>query len=146
MAESTAQFNQVRGEVEAELNRAREEFAPLNAQQLDALAEHYRSGAAGPELRDLQRRVDLGETTWDDIKTGRADPPLVQAYLRSQSKLGQLVKAGSEGRDMDEFFEEQHRLGHHFAAARDQAPPARRDPVATTHPDDEDFDQQSWLK
>ncbi|HWE91407.1 MAG TPA: hypothetical protein VG317_18245 [Pseudonocardiaceae bacterium] len=155
MADASAEFDQARGEVAAEIERAQEQFRPPTDAQERALTEHYRSGAAGPAMRDLQRRVDRGETTWDDIKSGRAEPELVQSYLNSQSKLGSMIKAASEGQDLDEFLAEQHEMGNKFAPAR----PVQPSPPPTAEPkpprsarrrvdddDDEDLSGKTWLR
>ncbi|HEX4223742.1 MAG TPA: hypothetical protein VHZ97_15350 [Pseudonocardiaceae bacterium] len=153
MAEANAQFEQVRGEVTAEMDKVAKEFQPMTPEQEEELTKSYRSGAAGPELRDLQGRVDRGEVTWEAIKSGTAEPELVAKYIRSQAKLGQLVTAAAAGKDMDKFFEEQHRLGNHFAATAPAAapmvppaPPVRRPPRPRTDGDDEDFSNRSWLR
>jgi hypothetical protein len=158
IAAAQADFEAVRGQVSAELDQMRREFPPLTEAQEGELKKRYRSGAAGPLLRDLQRRVDLGETTWQAIKAGTAPPELTQAYLNSQSKLGQLIKAAADGEDMDESFAEQHRLGHYFAAAHPPGgDPSQPPAAAPNHPtqfrrpptsdDGDDYSQQeSWLE
>jgi hypothetical protein len=133
------------------MDKVAKEFQPMTPEQEEELTKSYRSGAAGPELRDLQGRVDRGEVTWEAIKSGTAEPELVAKYIRSQAKLGQLVTAAAQGKDMDKFFEEQHRLGNHFAAAAPPAaapvaPPVRRPPPARTGGEDEDFSNRTWLQ
>lgn len=152
MAQARAEFEAVNAEVRTEIATVAEEFAPLTGEQEEELAEHYRSGEAGPVLRDLQARVDRGDTTWDAIKSGHAEPPeLTEKYVESQTKLGRALKAASEGRDMKEFLDEEHRQGHYYtpgartasrgkpASAEEEAPNAR--------PADDDLSaKDSWME
>lgn len=116
LASSMRQLSGVRQEVDQQVTRLNREFTPPDARQQRELEAHYRSGSAGRELLELQRRVDRGETTWEDIRAGRADPQWVRAYYRHQGKLRTLMRAAWEGQDLTEFLDEQHDAGHYFAA------------------------------
>ena len=116
LAGSLRRLSEDRQEVDRQVSKLNREFTPPDARQQRELEEHYRSGAAGRELQELQRRVDRGETTWEDIKSGRTDPERVRAYYRSQGKLRTLMRAAWEGQDLNEFLDEPHDAGHFFAA------------------------------
>lgn len=52
-----------------------------------AAAEHFRSGKAGADARELQVRVDRGELTWRQIREGTSDPEATALYQRTQTAL-----------------------------------------------------------
>lgn len=54
----------------------------LSEQDIRQIEEYARSGQAPRELRELQRRIDDGELSWQDIASGRhLDDPEVRAAL-----------------------------------------------------------------
>jgi hypothetical protein len=42
-------------------------------------ARQARSGELGPRMQELQRRIDAGETSWDDVVSGRDPHPSAEA-------------------------------------------------------------------
>src|SRR5690349_2702321 len=91
--QSVADLKTARGELTKETEKAREEFPPLNEEQEEDLAEHYRSGEAGEAMADIQQRVDAGEFTWDDIRFGRTGQEVTDAYFNSLRGLGPMMRA-----------------------------------------------------
>jgi hypothetical protein len=88
------------GEAQDLMARAR---AELDAEAADSRADREqeekeaRSGALGPDRRELQRRLDRDETTWAAVMTGRDDHPSAVAY-RDQigDRLRTIVEEESE--------------------------------------------------
>ncbi|MDT0214627.1 hypothetical protein Q9R29_12090 [Rothia sp. ARF10] len=88
------------GDAQDLIERAR---AELDAEAEDSRADREqeekeaRSGALGPERRELQRRLDRDETTWAAVMTGRDDHPTAVAY-RDQvgDRLRAIVEEESE--------------------------------------------------
>lgn len=102
--QSVADLKAVRDELVKETEEAREAFPPLNEEQEEELADHYRSGDAGEAMADIQRRVDAGEFTWDDVKFGRVDQEVSDSYFTSLRGLGPMMRAANDGEDLDEYL------------------------------------------
>ncbi|GAB3873458.1 hypothetical protein GCM10029964_013750 [Kibdelosporangium lantanae] len=101
---SVVELSAARGELAQEIERAREEFPPLNEEQEEELAEHYRSGGAGEAMAGLQERVDTGEFTWADIRLGKVDDDVIETYATSLQNVGPMLRAANDGEDPDEFL------------------------------------------
>jgi hypothetical protein len=67
--------------LDVELARDAQRFARADAQR----AEAARDGALGPDWQAVQRRVDEGRTTLDDVFSGVDDSPHARA-LREESR------------------------------------------------------------
>lgn len=116
---SVANLKAAQGELAKHVEETRRQFEGLTREQEEQLAEHYRSGKAGKEMRELQLMVDREEITWDDVRAGRVDPPqLADAYWRNQEKLGRLLQAAGEGRNLDDFLDEEREAGYFYSAKR----------------------------
>jgi hypothetical protein len=98
-------------------------LSPADIQQVE---EHARSKDAPKELRELQKRIDRGDLSWNDIGQGRfLDDPGVRAALSgSVEGMRQAYTMIEEGQDIDDIVD----LG---------GPPA---PASTTEPDDGEND------
>jgi len=88
------------GEANDLMARAR---AELDAEAEDSRADREqeekeaRTGALGPDRRELQRRLDREETSWADVMTGRDEHPSAQAYREQVgSRLRTIVEQESE--------------------------------------------------
>lgn len=99
--EGVAQFKKASTELEKTLSTVRQKYPPLTAKQSAELADHYRSGAAGATLREIQEKVDRGELTWDQVEQGTADPRLTDAYWKSFGNGAALLKAAADGEPIE---------------------------------------------
>ncbi|MEO6512851.1 MAG: hypothetical protein ABIO16_17770 [Nocardioides sp.] len=59
----------------AHLGAERDKFRAQSDRRLQELQANARRGQLGPEQERLQRRVDAGETTWQDIASGADEDP-----------------------------------------------------------------------
>lgn len=76
------QMAAIRDEIEADLDEMIREQAtsePDREQDDEDFAHRARSGELGPDWKVLQRRIDLGQTTRDDIVMGRDQSHEAQA-------------------------------------------------------------------
>jgi hypothetical protein len=99
----------------------------LSEEDIRQIEEHARGADAPRELRELQRRIDAGELSWEDIASGRhQDDPTVQAALSpAVDGMHQAYTMIQEGQDLDEIIE---------------SPPAVRQTDARDDTDDDDDD------
>lgn len=106
--QGVAEFKETSREFDKTLAAAREKYPPMTAEQQERLAEHYRGGNAGPELREIQAKVDRGEITWDEIRKGSRDPELTERYYAAMadSKGGQLLRAAANGEPIERYLPE----------------------------------------
>jgi hypothetical protein len=97
----------------------------LSEEDIRQIEEHARGADAPRELRELQRRIDAGELSWEDIASGRhLDDPSVQAALSPGTDgMHQAYTMIQEGQDLDEIIE---------------SPPAVRQTDARDDTDDDD--------
>jgi hypothetical protein len=119
--QSVADLRTVRGQLAKETEEARQEFPPLNEEQEEELAEHYRSGEAGEAMADVQQRVDRGEFTWDDVRFGRVDQEVGEAYFDSLRGLGPMMRAANDGEDPDEYLAARRRPDDPDSFVRERA-------------------------
>ncbi|SHG08024.1 hypothetical protein [Streptoalloteichus hindustanus] len=112
-----------------ELSERARPSAEVTAEDIAEMERFARSDKAPQELRELQKRVDEGELSWQDLAEGRGwDDERVQKAL--SSGLGDLQRAYlqiQEGADLDEVI-----------AAGQPRPVSGR-------PDDDDDDGDSYL-
>jgi hypothetical protein len=67
-------LNAMNASLERELASSRHEREQRERQR----AEDARAGRLGPDLQDLQRRIDAGRTTFLDALSGNDDSPVAQ--------------------------------------------------------------------
>lgn len=77
----------------------------LSEEDIRRIEEFARSGDAPRELRELQRRVDDGDLSWQDIAAGRhLDDPQVRAALSTGvDGMRQAYSLIQEGQDLDDI-------------------------------------------
>ncbi|SES32106.1 hypothetical protein [Lentzea albida] len=77
------------------------ELSPADVAEIEKFA---RSKDAPNALKDLQRKVDAGALSWQDIASGRAvgDPDVQRAMQTSMPSLKRAYTAIKEGQDPDE--------------------------------------------
>jgi hypothetical protein len=110
--------------LEAKQLEQRVQKTQLSEEDIRQIEEHARSGAAPKELRELQRRVDAGELSWNDIASGRhLDDPRVQGALSSGVEgMRQAYTLIQEGQDLDEIVEEGRPPSRFASDAPDEGP------------------------
>jgi hypothetical protein len=80
------------------------------------VAERFRSGKYGPEIREMQTRIDRGESTWQQIRAGAGDENLARLYRDNQTTIFEAItevrreaagesKAGSRAPQPDDWDE-----------------------------------------
>ncbi|WP_051217883.1 hypothetical protein [Nocardioides insulae] len=95
-AESQALVSELRS-ASAALREERASYQREKAGRDAERAERWRRGEDGPELQRIQRRIDAGETTWDDVVSGRDEHPSAQTVReRITDNLDQLAEALAE--------------------------------------------------
>lgn len=91
------------------LARELEQFRKEKAERDKERAAAARRGELGPERQQLQRRIDAGATTWDDVRSGRDRHPsavAVRGFIdRNLDALAAVV------RNDPELQREQQELG-----------------------------------
>ena len=133
-----AEFRKASREFEQTLAAVRQKYPPMTQKQREDLAEHYRSGAAGERMREIQAKVDRGEVTWDEIESGSADPELTRDYYQSFEEGGRLLRAAANGEPIENYLD-QYPDEEDTASQQPQQP--RRAPVD----EDEHFRNQRFL-
>lgn len=102
----------------------------MSEQDLAEVERFARSANAPKEYKDLQRRVDSGELSWQDVAAGRAlnDEGVQKALAAGVPDLQRAYQAIQEGQDMDDIIES----GQPRAARRpddDDEPPTYTKPA-----------------
>lgn len=83
-------------ELRTRLENLRKELRP-SAEDTARLKAALRAGDLGEEGRALQRRIDQGDLTWDDLTNGKARGPLVESlYRRFQEHIDAVVAGLAE--------------------------------------------------
>ncbi len=79
----------------------------LSEEDIRQIEEHARGADAPRELRELQRRIDAGELSWQDIASGHhLNDSSVQAALSpGVDGMHQAYTMIQEGQDLDEIIE-----------------------------------------
>ncbi|MDA3648805.1 hypothetical protein LZ318_12815 [Saccharopolyspora indica] len=118
-------------------------YAPaFTDEDLAEIEQFARGDQAPPELRDLQRRIDAGELSWQDVRAGRVadDPGVLRGLSAGMPAFEEAHTLLREGHDVDEVI-----------AAREPAP---EQPVASDAPprpaepnwdDPDDLGNNSWM-
>lgn len=103
----------------------------LSQEQTEQIEQLVRSGEAPEEISALQRRVDEGELSWDDVSSGRAlhDDGVQQAFAAGVPNMQQAKELIDEGHEVGDIVE---------------ADPNR--PVQMNHDDDDDDPPDSFLR
>lgn len=80
---------------------------PISREELRAVSRNAHSQDAPPELREMQRRIERGEFTWDDVLAGdMMNDPGVRAGLEAAANFDDLrevkdrVEAGEDVEDV----------------------------------------------
>lgn len=77
----------------AQIRREQAAFRRERDRRSTDRAEQARSGELGPEIQTVQRRVDAGQTTWDDVFQGRDDHPSADRVRRNvERNLDQVAE------------------------------------------------------
>lgn len=79
----------------------------LSEEDIRQIEEYARGGEAPRALRELQRRIDDGDLSWEDIAGGRhLDDPQVRAALATGvGGMRRAYTAIQEGEDVDDIIE-----------------------------------------
>jgi len=87
--ELIAALRRERDDLQRQREASRREKAARDAER----AEERRRGDHGPDLQAVQRRIDAGQTTWEDVVAGRDDHPSAQAVRANVTQnLDQLSR------------------------------------------------------
>ncbi|WP_188989830.1 hypothetical protein [Saccharopolyspora thermophila] len=124
--------NRIADEASRLAEQFREKPSELSDEELAEVEQFARGDQAAPELRELQRRIDAGELTWQDIRSGQAldDPGVVQALSAGLPDAQAAYTMLREGHDVDAVI----------AARADDAPREDQPSPRATEPDWDDSD------
>ncbi|MFD4636017.1 hypothetical protein ACFWN2_01810 [Lentzea sp. NPDC058436] len=91
--------------VALEASRVQTRGADLSPADVAEIEKFARSKDAPNALKDLQRKVDSGAMSWQDITSGRAvaDPDVQRAMQTSMPSLKRAYTAIKEGQNLDEI-------------------------------------------
>lgn len=102
-AELVAGLHQARDELRTQRDALRRE----KREREDEVARARRNGEQGPDLQAVQRRIDNGETTWDDVVSGRDDAPSsVRVRATVHRNLDRLAEEVAEDPELAEAAED----------------------------------------
>jgi hypothetical protein len=92
--------------VALEASRVQARGAGLSPADVAEIEKFARSKDAPNALKDLQRKVDSGVMSWQDITSGRAvnDPDVQRAMQTSMPSLKRAYTAIKEGQNLDEVI------------------------------------------
>lgn len=102
-AETAGLVSELRSAASA-LRQERAAYQREKAERDKERAAERRRGEHGPQLQAVQRRIDAGQTTWDDVVAGRDDHPSAQR-VREQIETN-LNTLSDHLADDPEFVEE----------------------------------------
>ena len=88
----------------ASIRKEHEEFKKERDKRAKDREKAAREGELGPDMQRLQQRVDLNQTSWDDVLQGRDDHPSA-ARARAHVRDG-LRAVGEEVKRDPDFIEE----------------------------------------
>ncbi len=99
--------NAERAEARAEEMNASLPDSKLSGDQVERIEQLVRAGKAPEEISALQRRIDAGELTWDDVSEGRAlrDEGVQQAFSAGVPNMRHVKELLDEGHDLDDILE-----------------------------------------
>lgn len=110
----------IREEIEAELDAMvleRAQSEPEREDELEDFAARARAGDYGPDWKILQRRIDLDETTRDDIISGRDQSHEAKAVREMADRNVRYVV---DLQNLDDESDESDENDEIFAAVRQQ--------------------------
>ncbi|MDA3643163.1 hypothetical protein LZ318_19175 [Saccharopolyspora indica] len=92
--------------VAAEVAQVDRTVPGITDQEMAEIEAYARSRQAPQELQELQRRVDAGEFSWNDVRSGVAmqDPAVVQALSSGVPNLQEAYTALREGQDVEDVI------------------------------------------
>ena len=92
--------------VALEASRVQTRGADLSPADIAAIEKFAKSKDAPNALKDLQRKVDSGAMSWQDIESGRAvnDPDVQRAMQTSMPSLKRAYTAIKEGQNLDDVI------------------------------------------
>lgn len=102
-AETAGLIGELRSQAAA-LKEERQAYLREKADRDQVRAEERRRGEHGPRLQEVQRRIDAGETTWEDVVAGRDDHPASE-QVRQQIETNLNTLASNLEND-PEFIEQ----------------------------------------
>ncbi|GLY50607.1 hypothetical protein [Lentzea sp. NBRC 102530] len=105
--------------VALEASRVQSRGGDLSPADIAEIEKFAKSKDAPNALRDLQRKVDSGALSWQDIASGRAvhDPDVQRAMQTSMPSLKRAYAGIKEGQNLDDIV----------AAGQQRARPSRGD-------------------
>ncbi|NHD16505.1 MULTISPECIES: hypothetical protein [unclassified Actinopolyspora] len=79
----------------------------LSEEQTERIEQFVRRGQAPEGIVELQRRIDEGELSWDDVAEGRAlqDEGVQSAFASGVPNMQQAKEMIDEGHEIDEIIE-----------------------------------------
>ncbi|WP_019852701.1 hypothetical protein [Actinopolyspora mortivallis] len=88
-----------------EMNRELPE-AQLSQEQIERIEQRVREGQAPEAVVELQRRIDEGELSWQDVLEGRAshDETVRAAFAAGVPTMRQAKEMIDEGHEIDEII------------------------------------------
>lgn len=99
--------------ITSQFEALQKETAPQRAEHQAKQAEAARSGDLGPEWRKLQQRIDMKQTTLEDVFSGKDESPEARVLLtKSQRTLAEV------GEHLADEQEEESELGDPVAELR----------------------------
>ncbi|MEY8038444.1 hypothetical protein AB8O55_03475 [Saccharopolyspora cebuensis] len=106
----------------------------LTEEDIAELERHARGGGATPELAELQRRIDAGEFSWQDVLAGRVsdDPGVQRGLAAGMADVQEASTLLHEGHDVDDII----------AAKGAEAGPVGRRPGPSEDDWDDDWEQE----
>lgn len=89
-----------------EMNAALPE-AKLSQEQTERIEQLVRSGKAPEQIAELQRRIDDGELSWDDVSDGRAldDEGVQRAFAAGVPTMRHVKELMDEGHEVGEIID-----------------------------------------
>lgn len=88
--------------ISSQFEALQKETAPQRAEHAAKQATAARAGELGPEWRKLQQRIDMNETTLEDVFSGKDESPEARALLtKSQRTLTEVGEHLAEEQDED---------------------------------------------
>lgn len=132
--------NRVADEAAEFATRHREAATEISDEELAQAEQFARSAQAPPELRELQRQIDAGELSWEEIRSGEAfdNPAVVQGLSGGLPDVGHAYTMLREGHDVDSV------VALKADAAQPEAESGRRSRAEWEISHDIDDDDADW--
>lgn len=94
---------------------AQREHRSLTPRDRQHLEDAARSGEAGDDVRELQRRIDRGEFTWDQLFGGTAPDDAVEVWQAEIAPLRDVAAAADDDVTVEEFLADLNQRGRGFS-------------------------------